>query len=198
MIKVIFFDIGGVYIGGTARKVAVRLASKLGINIELARAVIGKHSKKSHIGKMNKRKYLEEVANGLGTDPKTIERLISFQGFFRIRKSTMRLVNRLNQNGYLVAAITDTDSIWLAIHRRRGTYKAFDFVLNSIDERTTKHYKTIFRRALKRAECKPSESVMIDDGAHKLSVARSIGMKTILFKTPAQATRDLRSLGVRV
>jgi len=45
---------------------------------------------------------------------------------------------------------------------------------------------------------KPEECILVDDGQFVLDIAKSFGIKTILFKSPKQLKSDLRKLDIKI
>jgi 2-haloacid dehalogenase len=54
----------------------------------------------------------------------------------------------------------------------------------------------IFHRMLRRFDLQPSRTVFIDDSAVNVEAASEIGIKAILFESPAQLRKDLEDLGL--
>jgi HAD superfamily hydrolase (TIGR01509 family) len=70
----------------------------------------------------------------------------------------------------------------------------FDGTVVSAFEGTAKPDVVIFLRLLDRFGLKPSTTVMIDDSAANLEVARSLGMHTVQFRSVGQLRRSLEEL----
>jgi len=55
---------------------------------------------------------------------------------------------------------------------------------------------TYFRRALSRFGLRPGHCLFIDDPAQNTEVARSLGIPTVLFRSPEQLRGDLLARGL--
>ena len=109
------------------------------------------------------------------------------------------IITELKKKGYAVATITDVDPVHLKIHMEKGTYKIFEYVIDSVNAKSTKSSgKDIYEKALKMANLKPGECIMIDDTPKKLIAARELGINTILFVDAEKLKEDLNAFGVEI
>lgn len=197
MIKVIFFDIGGVYAKGNLYSVVENIAENLSISKREVMNTIREIVWDFAVDKITVKEFCKNVAGKLNTTPEKIKKLWAPKVVFQINKDVKNIISALKKNGYIVGAITDIDRIHLKIHSERGTYSIFDIVINSVDTKLTKSDKEIYVKAVKNVKAKPQECIMIDDAEEKLASAKELGMKTILFKDAVQLTRDLRAFGIK-
>ncbi len=70
----------------------------------------------------------------------------------------------------------------------------FDVVVISSDLKLTKPDRRIFEAALQQANCKPEESVFIDDRAPNIEAAEALGMHGLLYHDFASMQLDLAKL----
>ncbi|MBI4153999.1 HAD-IA family hydrolase [Candidatus Woesearchaeota archaeon] len=196
--KVIFFDIGGVYAKGTLSHQIQILSDSLNINKEIVESVVKEFIKDFSIGKMSETDFFKKVSSKLKVKPGAVRALWASEIIFKVDKDVKNIVKELKENGYVVGTITDIDPVQKKEHLRRGTYKVFDIVVTSVDARSTKTGKLIYKKALQLAGANPQDCIMIDDNENKLVAAKELGMNTIFFKNSIQLEKDLRSLGVKI
>jgi putative hydrolase of the HAD superfamily len=72
----------------------------------------------------------------------------------------------------------------------------FEVFLSSCYLGLRKPEPTIYRQALRITQCKPAETILIDDRELNLEIAREEGMHAIQFKNVAQLAADLAKFGV--
>lgn len=197
MIKVIFFDIGGVYAKGNLYSVVENIAENLSISKREVMIAVKEYVWDFAVDKITVKEFCKNVAGKLNTTPERIKKLWAPEAIFQINRDVENIVLVLKKNGYVVGAITDIDRIHLKIHSERGTYNIFDIIINSVDTKLTKSDKEIYIKAVKSVKAKPEECVMIDDVEEKLAAAKELGMKTILFKDAEQLSKKLHTLGVK-
>jgi 2-haloacid dehalogenase len=71
----------------------------------------------------------------------------------------------------------------------------FDGFVISGHEGVAKPDPQIFRILLDRFALDPSSTVFIDDAERNTDAARGLGLRTVLFASPAQLRQELRQLG---
>lgn len=192
MIKVIFFDIGGVYLRNSLSTIIDLIADKIASGRKSVEKAIMEFIFDFMTGNMGKDEFFEKVSAKIKASPKALERLWVSEDIFNVNKSVKELVERLKRSSYAVACITDVDPLILAENRRRGLYSVFDFCVNSIDEKSTKYDGKIYLSAIKKAGTTPDECLVIDDTKEKLAAAKELGMRTILFENVVQLKKDLK------
>ena len=199
MIKTIFFDIGGVYAtNSTGRVLAENLSKNVDLDKEKCMEIIIKFDLDFMRGRSTADEFYSNMAKELGTKSDLIEKSWNPSNFSDLNKKILKIITKLKENGYTVAALTDVDPVHDKIRRSNGTYDPFDFVITSIDEGCIKVDGKLYEVALKKTKTKPEESLMIDDDEKKLVVARKYGMKTVLFTNAENLVKDLKKIGMRI
>lgn len=129
------------------------------------------------LGQITSRKFWQEV--GLGAQYPQIEtvyldtQLILDDGFIPVAKAMSKQ--------YSLALLSNDVSEWSAYLRNKFALDFFDVVAISGDIHSRKPDSNIYERFLKEAGAQAGECVFIDDRCKNLTVAKSIGMKTIHF-----------------
>ncbi|KHT65335.1 HAD family hydrolase [Photobacterium gaetbulicola] len=108
---------------------------------------------------------------------------------------TYNLVNQvlsLNLSAYFLTNMSS--AFFEKLNERHGLYQLFDGGLVSGKELSIKPEAEIFELLCQRFDIKPEESLFIDDQPKNLEVAKSLGFKVFLFKSPQESCRDIRNL----
>ena len=198
-IKVIFFDIGGVYIKSSGRSAVTAVSNILNKDFDEVRNVFVEIWDDFAIGRMSEEDYYKNLTLRLGIDAKTMAEIWTSEEMFSRNIEVELIITELKKKGYTVATITDVDPVHLKIHMEKGTYKIFEYVIDSVNAKSTKSSgKDIYEKALKVANLKPDECIMIDDTPKKLIAARELGINTILFEDAEKLKEDLNAFGVEI
>jgi len=116
-------------------------------------------------------------------------------------KGVKEIVAKLRKNYKVIAFSGTTKERTEYQNKKYGLLKDFDdFVLSfevGFTKREIEFYKILLKR-LGKMKCKPEECILIDDTKMVLGIAKSFGLKTILFKNPKQLKSDLWKLGVKI
>ncbi len=110
-------------------------------------------------------------------------------------KATLAMVRKLKKN-YDVAVLSDTVPPHERYNEERENYHIFDYVFLSTQMRMKKPNPKVFRHVLKTMGIKANEAVFIDDRKINADAAEKLGIHSILFKSPLQAEKALRKLGL--
>lgn len=112
----------------------------------------------------------------------------------------LAIVDRLARSRRYLLAALNNESLELNLYRidRFGLRRYFTMFLSSCFLGAKKPDHTIFRLALQLTQVAPEEALFIDDRALNLECARSYGMHTIHYQSPAQLQEELRRLNVEV
>ena len=105
-------------------------------------------------------------------------------------------LGRLSKN-YRLALLSNTDPIHVAhIESSYCFVKLFPRRIYSCSVGASKPNPLIYREALQACKVKAEEAVYIDDIPAYAEAARKLGLKGIVFQSPAQLRTGLQSLGV--
>ena len=92
------------------------------------------------------------------------------------------LVDSLRDKGLIVSVITDNGKERFTVLKSHlGLDDLFDPLILSADVGAFKHSAEIFQEALREANVKPQEAILIDNKQSNLETAQALGMKTIWF-----------------
>lgn len=101
----------------------------------------------------------------------------------------------LRTRGLKTAVLSNILIFQAEVIREKEGYKDFDAVILSYEEGLHKPEDLDFYHlAPKRLGVKPEECIFIDDKEENLPPAEAIGIKTVLFKNPEQAIKEVLSI----
>ncbi|KHO47599.1 MAG: hypothetical protein QT00_C0002G0254 [archaeon GW2011_AR5] len=198
-IKVIFFDIGGVYCRESGACAVMKASNLTNRSFEDVLKIFHEIWKDFGVGNVSPEEYYSFLSSELGIDTGTLAEIWTDDELFVINPDVESLIVELKKRNYTVASITDVDPIHTKIRTERGIYNAFEFVIDSISVRAQKKFgKVIYEKALEMAKTEPEECIMIDDTPEKLVPAKELGMHTILFMDAGQLKKELMEFGVEI
>lgn len=198
MIKVIFFDVGGVYANSGGKTTMERMAERFGIEKTEIIRKLDDISKDFHTGKLDNETFFANASERLNVPASEISKLYTGHFVFEINQPLHEIILKLKRNGYLIATITDTNPFHLEVHLERETYKVFDKVFDSVRCGAWKKDGELYQIALREMGVEPGETVMIDNDDYKLVEARNMGMNAILFVGIDDLLEKLHALGVKI
>jgi 2-haloacid dehalogenase len=109
---------------------------------------------------------------------------------------TVEILAGLKDTGVPCYALSNMEPDAFAIRYDRFAFmKLFDGFVISGHEGVAKPDPQIFRILLDRFALDPSSTVFIDDAERNTDAARGLGLRTVLFASPAQLRQELRQLG---
>ena len=195
MIKAILFDSGGVIVD---QQLFFERLNKIfrpkdnkkfwhQINIEaipLCKNLISEEVFWEKIAKLNK-KNQKKI-------PKNLWRQ-GYESSTKVKQDVLNIIKKLKKK-YKLGLVSNSIAYHEKINKKRGIYDFFDVVVLSHKIGLTKDGKNIFIITAKKLKFKPTQCVFIDDVKNFVDVARSIGMKGIVFKNSKQLKSDLKKL----
>jgi epoxide hydrolase-like predicted phosphatase len=149
-------------------------------------------------GKISEREFFEKTSKIIGKDEKKIRDV--WQGILhksKYRKEMFILIEKLRENGYKVAVLSNTNPTHQQHYSKRGDYDHFHVKILSNLVGYRKPSKAIYKLALRKLKIRPEEAVFIDDLKRNILPARRIGINVIYYKNYRQVFNDLRKLGVK-
>ena len=104
---------------------------------------------------------------------------------------------QLSQRGILTAILSNIgDSVLENMQREFTWLDRFDVLVWSYQLRMAKPDSAIFHHVLKQLGTKPEETIFIDDKPVNIEAANTLGIRGMLFTTPAQLRADLIAQGL--
>lgn len=200
MIKAIIFDLGSVCFNIDWIKVNEEMDKKYDINILIKSspesAKLIKLHQECEIGKKDPIEFFRE----LDKNRHNLNEIVEFykKMYMRYKKHNKKvydLIKELKKN-FQVICLSDTNRIHLEAHREQGTVKDFDRVFTSFQIGMMKTNPESFKKVLREIGVKPEEAVFIDDTEKNVEVAKSLGIKGILFTDYDSLVNQLKDIQV--
>jgi HAD superfamily hydrolase (TIGR01509 family) len=204
MIKVICFDLDGVFFIRPHEDFAHNYAQKYGLDEEFVKDVLFNRAEKEggydklKMGKPNN--YWQWEFKTLGLEGKITkeERMNILLNGYKINPQIPALISQLKQSGYKTATISNrykenTDYLEKKFHFR----KFFDYQIFSHDVGLLKPDRKIFGLLVKLSGVAPAEILYSDDDDTKVKGAFELGINVFVYKNYQDFLKELHKHGVR-
>ncbi len=196
-IEIIFFDIGGVLVGGDGPRGALRKAAgENGLPPEIAETVETNYWIPFALGMISEEEYWQGIARDLGLDvgPDSLRK--DAYCTFLLMEETFDIAKELSGT-YRVGIISNHSDEWSDyIIGQFGFRGLFDPIVISSRVGMRKPGLGIYEAALAEAGVPAEKALFIDDRADNIGSARLLGMQGIVFESPSRLEEELeRVLG---
>ncbi len=191
MIKVILFDVGGVYLDGSFVDFVNKARKILGMNVDFYSDKEVVFDKRLNKGKITTEECFTRYFR-VKISSKQMKKIIKiWTNTWKLLDEMKRLIIELKKN-YRLAILSNSDLLDSLNYTKKGWYKYFDALILSHEIGILKPQKKIYDIAIKKLKVKPEECLFVDDQEDCLKPAREMGMVTILFKSIPQLREELR------
>lgn len=196
-IKAVVFDFGGV-LSVQPPPMAYKELSKLsGFAIQKIKKYNSSYEIKFEKGKITSEAFFSRLSKFLKIPEKKVKKIWSLREEKSFKnKALYRLAKQIQESGFKIAILSNTNPGHEEIHRRKNNYYPFRTVLLSCRIGSQKPEPQAYRILLKKLKVKPHECVFIDDVKKHVLGAKKIGMYGIHYKNPIKLKKDLKKLGV--
>jgi len=202
VIKVIFFDYGGVLADEGFKNGLEAIAKLNGIEPEFffntARDLI--HSTGYLTGKGDEIIFDDMLRDKTGIKASNMELRNYIFDRFKIRKWMMDIIDELGKNHIRLAILSDQTN-WLdELEKRDHFFHKFEKVFNSYHLGKSKRDISLFYDVLGLMDVRPENALFIDDTEEHIERAKSIGINTILYKDKADCLDQITAYfpGIKV
>lgn len=200
MIKAVIFDVGGVLVRTVDPAPRQILEERLGLAPGQAEYIVfnSEMGQAAQLGEITSADLWHWVQTHLGLDEAGLRR---FQRAFfagdRLDTGLMALIRGLRPR-YQTAIISNyKDDLNRFLSEEHAIADDFDLIVGSAYEQVMKPDPAIFERTLQRLGRRPEEAIFIDDFAHNVDGARSVGMSAIHFTAQIDLRAELERHGIR-
>lgn len=196
MIRVVFFDAGGVLHEDESETIRRRIAQVLGVDYEQYQDLIQTSVEDLLMtGVVSEQELIELLADHAGVPvPKQTEGVIEacLREHYRTHAETYALAAEVRAAGHMVGIISNTSSyhykVWALDVEPR-----FTPIILSHEVKFRKPRPEIFKLALQAAACKPEEAFFTDDRFENVQAAQRLGMRAVHYENPRQLRQALRA-----
>lgn len=202
MIRVIIFDIGGVVHAYDDVHIRKALAEYVGADVPEGKLkkVVDELFVRWGRGEFNEAEFYPLLLETFGKSKPAPQHSLLLAGSedWLIDENVVRLIEKLKEKNYTLAALSTTIDVHANWNRKRGVFDSFDEVILSHEVGVRKPDRRIYEITLARLGVMPHETVFIDDAVANVDAARAIGMHAIRFTGYKQLVGELKSMGVSI
>ncbi|HRY36934.1 MAG TPA: HAD family phosphatase [Candidatus Magasanikbacteria bacterium] len=196
MLKVIIFDVGGVYMSGSSVNFINQSYKILGINKKISNSngiTFDANYNKGLIDYVDCFKNFFKVPI---SEEKMKEIVEAWTTTWAPTKEMLDLVKILKKR-YVLAILSNSDLLNSVKYKEQGWYSYFKHLILSHEIGIIKPDKLIYKIALDKISAQANECIFIDDQEKVLIPAKKLGMKTILFQSVDQLKKELKQNGIK-
>jgi len=197
MIKVIIFDVGGVYLKGSFIDFINKSRKLLGIDKKFYTDKEIIFDKDFNRGKISAEICFQNYFSVPISDSQMKQIIKIWTTTWKPTLSMKNLIIKLKKN-YRLAILSNSDPLNSPNYYKKGLYQYFDPIILSHELGILKPDKKIYEITIKKLKVKSNECIFIDDQEDNLKPAKDMGMTTILFKSPLQLKQDLKKLFIKL
>lgn len=196
MIKAIIFDIGGTFLQGNCQNFINKAQKILGLenDINISEATFDENLIK---GKIEHEECFRAMFKVPINDQQMQEILSAWTTNWILTREMAHLVKSLEKN-YILAVLSNSDSLNAENYQRKGWYDYFDHLILSHELGIIKPDRRIYEISLEKIKLPAEQCLFIDDQEEILLPAKDIGMGTIHFKSFDQLRNDLILKGISI
>ncbi len=198
MIKAVLFDFGGVM--KDAHPLAMDISKMVGLTEEEFESLKEARSKISVLGEkglISDQEYWQELSKIIGkpVPDNAVEMATNFyRETFVFHQEMFDLVGKLKGQGIKTGVLSNIYKFEADVIREKGGYDGFEPVILSYEVGLAKPELDIYRLAVEKTGAKPEECIFVDDKEKNLEPAKELGIRTVLFKNPEQAIKEIFSI----
>ena len=183
---VLAVDLGGVVFLPAADGDAMTvLGGLLGVPPDVVRTTLwhAEDIESANVGRLSAEEYAARAADRMGVSSAPVLDAIERVFAGRLNEPLVAYLRALAPAATVVA-VTNNWSFLDRLLARHGIVDLFDIVINSADVGCRKPSVEFFRILLERLGCAPERVVFVDDDEGNVEAARSLGLRTVHFRTP--------------
>tara|TARA_Y100000310_G_C20464904_1_gene707141 strand:- start:290 stop:895 length:606 start_codon:yes stop_codon:yes gene_type:complete len=196
MIKAIIFDWGGVCCSGADQFSAPVLVNHFQLPaIEINRKALDIENEFIK-GKITKDEFWQQMIERLQVQEITNKEEIKDHYFnsYSINQDVLDLAIKLKENYQVLLLSNLNEEMGPNIEKKHNIREIFDPVIFSYEVKLMKPGEEIYKLTLNKINCKPEETVFIDDSQANIDAANKLGIKGIKFTTYENLIKDLKEL----
>ena len=148
-------------------------------------------------GKISSKKFYEKIVETLKVNISFYEFYEIWSNIFEENIEVSHLIKWLKKNKYKIYLLSNTNELhYQYVKNKFNIIKEFDEYFLSYNVGYRKPDLRIFQTVLKKSKLPVNNHIYIDDKEEYVNVAKSIGMRGIVFKSSNQLKKELFKSGI--
>lgn len=195
MIKALIFDWGEVLIEDPAGRMLGYFSARLGVSAEDLNRAYAEFVTDFQKGLITEKMLWHGMADRLAIKEPVAQDSLWKEAFghaYKPRPEMFLLLSELKHEGFRLGLLSNTEAPAVEYFHAQGC-QVFDQTVFSCLVGAVKPEPRIYEVALERLEVGPQEAIFIDDRKDFVEGARRVGLVTVLFQSPQQVEREIRS-----
>ena len=207
MIKVICFDLDGVFFSTDNNAFVENLSKRFSLEKKLVKEVLFERYieegrfKELTCGKIPQRVWWDYIFGNLNIEDLATKNdyLVELGRVRKINPEVASFIKKVRDAGYKTAVCSNNykDNIDF-LKKKFKLVRFFDIMVFSYEVGVLKPDKKIFQELIKRSLVKPNEIIYSDDKEINLKEARKLGIHTFHFQNFGQFKSELNNLGLEL
>ena len=197
MIKLILFDMGGIINNNTSGGYIDYLCKVSGKGRDEVVRVVKPITIKLSISAISLQEAERLIAEGLGLDISQIRFLGYYKENLKIHDQNVEFIRLLKRNYKLASLTNNEENRYMYVVSQLGN-NFFDFEFPSSRIHYRKPDKRVYEFVKEKTGFEYDEMLFIEDTDENLSVARELGINTILFDSLYGMKENMKKLGIKV
>lgn len=197
MVKIILFDIGGVYSEGTFNDFTKKACKVLNLNCDELPYHRVYFDEELNKGKITIEECFRKFFGVKISDEQMKILIDMWLETWQPSEEMKDIVKRLKVK-YKLGVLSNSDHINAKHYFSKGWYDPFDILFLSHELGISKPSREIYEHVIKELKTVPEECIFIDDRDECLTIPRELGMKTTLFKSAEQLKKELTEMGIKL
>ena len=203
MIDTIIFDLGGVIVSPECEKLDALVSKALGIKFEDFKQAAAKYKSDLTKGKLTLLDAYSSLVSELNIKDYTAKDILKTH-----LKIMDRILDNLDQNilsllqklrkDYRLVCLANTESEIVSLTRKHGIYDYFEKAYVSPELGMKKPDAEIYLAVLKDLNCKPENTLLIDDKKENVEGAEKVGIRVIYYNPGMNLQKELVRFSIKV
>ncbi len=198
MYKALIFDLGNVVFNVDMNLIPIHWAERSGIPLEKIKKYFetDKSFDKFERGDLTEEEYRKITNENLGMNLSEKDFDEGLTALYLDETDDIKFLLKELKKNYRIIALSNTNIIHKRIWREKykDTMDEFEKIFSSHEINTRKPETEPYLIALNYLKMKPEEVIFLDDKPENIEPAKTLGMKTITVKSPAQMRNELKTL----
>ncbi len=195
-IKAVIFDMGGVFVQTINKEPRTRLANRFGLSYDKLSEIVfqSDSAQLATVGKIDESAHWEFIASYFNlSESETVNFWEEFWGGDQLDQKLVDFTKSIKDE-YKIGLLSNAWSGARDLLTKKFTFlHLFEISVFSAEVKMAKPAPEFYEWMIQKLEVNFNQSVFVDDFIENIIAARSLGMKTVHFKTTDQAIGELKN-----